>query len=201
MKNCIRTTITAGHVTLFLNHLITTRPMINKKSAMIFIKMRIASEGYQAYFKRFMNYILPLMENPKSALDFGCGATSLLANMMTEEGDCTVIIYDPIYHPDTSYRDKKYDLIVSVEVFEHLHHPKEVFEHLLSRLNEGGYLAIQTQFHDNDIKKFLDWYYRLDPTHIVFFRPETFSYLAGLYGCDYRGDNGKNMLLLQKASV
>lgn len=155
------------------------------------------SEGYQAYFKRFMDYILPLTGTPQHALDFGCGVTSLLAKMMAEEGiDCDY--YDPIYHPESSYQDKTYDLIVSVEVFEHLHHPKELFEHLLSRLNRGGYLAIQTQFHYNSIEQFLNWHYRLDPTHIVFFTPETFRYLADLYDCDYRGDNGKNMLVIQK---
>jgi len=155
------------------------------------------SEGYQAYFKRFMDFILPLAGTPQHVLDFGCGTTSLLAKMMTEEGvECD--FYDPIYHPKTTYQDKNYDLIVSVEVFEHLHHPKEVFEHLLSRLNRGGYIAIQTQFHNNAIESFLNWYYRLDPTHIVFFRPETFRYLADLYGCEYRGDNGKNILVIQK---
>ncbi len=155
------------------------------------------SKGYRAYFKRFMDFVLPLAGTPESALDFGCGATSLLAKMMTEEGiDCD--FYDPIYHTRTTYQDKKYDLIVSVEVFEHLHHPKEVFEHLLSKLNEGGYLAIQTQFHYNAIESFLNWYYRLDPTHITFFDPETFRSLADLYGCEYRGDNGKNMVVIQK---
>ena len=155
------------------------------------------NKGYQAYFKRFMDYILPLAGNPKSALDFGCGATSLLANMLKEEGiDCD--FYDPIYYPKTDYKDKNYDLIVSVEVFEHLHHPKEIFEYLLSKLNKGGYLAIQTQFHHGDIEQFLNWYYRLDHTHIVFFRPETFRYLADLYACSYEGDNNKNMLVIQK---
>ena len=156
-----------------------------------------SSEGYQAYFRRFIDYILPITGNPESALDFGCGATSLLAKMMRKEGiDCD--FYDPIYYPEISYKKKSYDLIVSVEVFEHLHHPREVFGHLFSLLNEGGYLAIQTQFHYNGIEQFLNWYYRLDPTHIVFFRPETFRYLADLYGGDYIGDNGKNMLVVQK---
>ena len=155
------------------------------------------SKGYQAYFKRFMEYILPLTGDPKSALDFGCGTTSLLAKMMREEGiDCDY--YDPIYHPEISYKEKKYDLIVSVEVFEHLHHPKEVFGQLFSLLNEEGYLAIQTQFHHDNIEQFLHWYYRLDPTHIIFFRPETFRYLADLYGGDYEEDNGKNMLVIRK---
>ena len=155
------------------------------------------SEGYQAYFRRFLDYILPLTDNPKSALDFGCGVTSLLATMLAEEGiDCDV--YDPIYHSDSSYQKKRYDLIVSVEVFEHLHHPKEVFEHLLSKLNRRGYLAIQTQFHYDDIERFLSWHYRLDPTHIVFFDAETFRRLTDRYDCEYRGDNGKNMVVIRR---
>ena len=32
-------------------------------------------EGYQAYFQRFLDFILPLVGSPKNALDFGCGAT------------------------------------------------------------------------------------------------------------------------------
>jgi len=155
------------------------------------------SEGYRAYFKRFLDYTLPRTGDVQYALDFGCGASSLLANMLKEEG-IACDRYDPIYHPDLSYRQKHYDLIVSVEVFEHLHRPGEVFAELLERLRPGGYLAIQTEFHPDRESQFLKWYYRLDPTHIVFFGPETFRYLAELYGCRYIADNGKNMLLVQK---
>lgn len=155
------------------------------------------SEGYRAYFGRFLDFVLPSAGNAQSALDFGSGASTLLANMIGEKGiDCDA--YDPIYRSDSAYLQKRYDLIVSVEVFEHLHDPREVFEHLLSRLNTGGHLAIQTQFHYNDIKLFLNWYYRLDPTHVVFFAPETFRYLSDLNGCEYRGDNGKNMVVIRK---
>jgi 2-polyprenyl-3-methyl-5-hydroxy-6-metoxy-1,4-benzoquinol methylase len=153
-------------------------------------------EGYQAYFQRFMDFALPLTGSPKRALDFGCGATSLLSRMLEKEGvECD--FYDPVYHPDTGYKQKSYDLIVSTEVFEHLHNPREVFGQLLSHLNKGGYLAIQTQFHDNEIESFLQWYYRLDPTHIVFFSSQTFYCLSELYGCNYIGDNGKNIVVIQ----
>ena len=156
-------------------------------------------EGYQAYFQRFIDFVLPLVKNPQNALDFGCGASSLLSKMFVKNGiKCD--FYDPIYHPDSTYKQKSYDLIVSTEVFEHLHDPKKVFEHLLGRLNRGGYLAIQTQFHDHDIEHFLRWYYRLDPTHIFFFAPKTFRYLSELHNCRYIGDNGKNMVVIQTLS-
>jgi SAM-dependent methyltransferase len=155
--------------------------------------------GYQAYFQRFLDFVLPLSGEPKAALDFGCGATSLLAKMLEEQG-ISCDYYDPIYHPNNLDEDKKYDLIVSTEVFEHLHEPKEVFESLLKRLKEGGYLALQTQFHPNNIEEFKKWYYHQDPTHIVFFTAKTFRVLCEGADCVFVSDNGKNIVLLRKSA-
>ena len=155
-------------------------------------------EGYQAYFQRFLDFTLPLVGKPKTALDFGCGRSSLLSSLLEKEGmNCDY--YDPIYHPDALNDSKKYELIVSTEVFEHLHQPREVFKHLLERLEEGGYLALQTQFHPNDAEAFKKWYYHQDPTHIVFFTAQTFRVLCEMHGCEFVGDNRKNMLVIRKS--
>jgi len=154
-------------------------------------------EGYKAYFERFLDFILPLVKDPENALDFGCGASSLLAQLLEEKG-IRCDYYDPIYHPKEAEKDKKYDLIVTREVFDHLHQPKEVFAKLLDQLVEGGYQALQTQFHPNSVEAFKKWYYHQDPTHIVFFRVETFRKLCEMYGCELLSDNGKNMVLLRK---
>ena len=154
-------------------------------------------EGYKAYFQRFLDFVLPQIPTPQAALDFGCGATSLLSKLLKESGvKCDY--YDPIYHPDRLDDNKKYDLIVSTEVFEHLHQPRKVFESLLDRLEKGGYLALQTQFHANDSEAFKKWYYHQDPTHIVFFTVETFKVLCKIYGCEFVSDNAKNMVLIRK---
>jgi 2-polyprenyl-3-methyl-5-hydroxy-6-metoxy-1,4-benzoquinol methylase len=156
-----------------------------------------ANAGYRAYFQRFLDFILPLTGTPKNALDFGCGSSTLLAKMLGENG-IACDVYDPLYHPDTLCDSKKYELLVSTEVFEHLHQPKEVFESLVNRLEEGGFLAIQTQFHPNDTASFKKWYYHQDPTHIVFFRAKTFKVLCEIYRCEFVGDNGKNMVVIKK---
>jgi len=153
--------------------------------------------GYRAYFQRFLDYVLPLTGTPKNALDFGCGRSLLLAKMLEEKG-VICDAYDPLYHPDTLDNSKKYELIVTTEVFEHLHHPKEIFYSLVERLEEGGFLAIQTQFSPQDREAFKMWYYHQDPTHIVFFSPRTFRVLCEMYGCEWIGDNGTNMVVLQK---
>jgi len=153
--------------------------------------------GYEAYFKRFLDFVLPLVGKPTTALDFGCGRSSLLAKLLGRKG-IACDYCDPLYHPGNLDDSKKYQLIVSTEVFEHLHDPKEVFEDLLARVENGGYLAIQTQFHPNEIEQFKKWYYHQDPTHIVFFRAKTFKVLCEIYNCKFVGDNGKNMVVIQK---
>ena len=155
--------------------------------------------GYQAYFRRFLDFVLPWVGEAKSALDFGCGVSLALAHLLDKEG-IACDAYDPIYHPHAFKSDKKYDLIVSTEVFEHLHDPKMVFASLVERLEEGGYLALQTQFHPNTQSAFKQWYYPQDPTHIVFFRVKTFEVLAKMYGCKVLEDNAKNMVVIQKIS-
>ena len=153
--------------------------------------------GYKAYFERFLDFVLPLAGAPETALDFGCGRSSLLAKLLAERGiDCDY--YDPLYYPENLDDSKKYELIVSTEVFEHLPDPKAVFGELVKRVESKGYLAIQTQFHPNDIEVFKKWYYHQDPTHIVFFRSQTFRVLSEKYGCEFVEDNGKNMVVIRK---
>ncbi len=152
---------------------------------------------YRAYFQRFLDFVLPYVSGVHTALDFGCGRSSLLAQLLEEEG-ISCDYYDPIYHPHTLDDSKKYELIVSTEVFEHLHQSKEVFENLLGRLDKGGYLAIQTEFHTNEHLGFQTWWYPQDPTHIVFFRVKTFEVLCETFACKIVAENGKNMVIIQK---
>jgi len=157
----------------------------------------VDNPGYRAYFERFLSFVLPLTGKPRTALDFGCGRSKLLASLLNDHG-ILCDSYDPIYYPEGLNNSKKYDFIVTTEVFEHLHQPGEVFEALLGRVVQGGYLAIQTQFHPNNIENFKKWYYHQDPTHIVFFHPKTFNILCKIHGCDYVEDNGKNMVVIRK---
>jgi hypothetical protein len=46
-----------------------------------------------------------------------------------------------------------------------------------SLLEEGGWLGIMTNFYNNSID-FEDWYYRKDPTHVVFYTEQTLEVIA-----------------------
>ena len=150
---------------------------------------------YQEYFQRFIDFALRDISKPKSVLDFGCGASWLLAQMIQKEG-IACDFYDPIYHPNESYKNRSYDLITSVEVFEHLHDPKATLEMLTQRLNPKGYIAVQSEFHPQNRDAFLNWYYRLDPTHIVFYSLKSFEALVKSLNLSIVASNAKNMVLL-----
>ena len=94
-----------------------------------------------------------------------------------------VAVYDPYFAPDDGVLDARYDFITCTETAEHFHRPGEEFARLASMLKPGGVLAVMTMFQTDDAR-FEAWHYRLDPTHVVFYRPETFAVLADRLGLE-----------------
>ena len=136
------------------------------------------NEGYVAMFKDFIEKCIdPYQDKIKAALDFGCGPGPVLAGLLKEKG-FEVDIYDKYFAPEKIFENKKYDLITSTEVLEHLADPLETLKTLKNHLNKNGILAIMTLFHPNNEEGFKKWWYRRDSTHISFYRPKTFEILA-----------------------
>ncbi len=132
--------------------------------------------GYRDFLRRLM---VPLQDHLKSGmrgLDYGCGPGPALVAMMSEAG-FEIMGYDPLFAPDTSLLDGSYDFVTCSEVAEHWQQPFEEFNLLERLLRPRGLLGIMTCFQTDD-GRFADWYYRRDPTHVVFYREETFRCLA-----------------------
>jgi len=154
--------------------------------------------GYVAMFQDFMDKtFLPYREDISTILDFGSGPNPVLSKVMRDNG-FNVEHYDKFFSPQKVYEDKKYDLITSTEVIEHIVDIQEVMTLFSKHLNPNGYLAIMTQFHTNNTEEYLKWWYRRDPTHISFFRPHTFEVLANAYGFTLVYHDEKKLILLQK---
>ncbi len=165
--------------------------------------------GYVDMLKTFINKsITPFQQNIKTALDFGSGPGPVLSQLLREMGYETDI-YDIYFAPGKVYKGKTYDLITCTEVVEHLKDPLETLRRLKDRLNPGGILAVMTLFHPvYDIsstpeqlpceKVFKDWWYRRDPTHISFFRPETFYHVARLLDITILMMDQKNTVSFRK---
>jgi len=132
-------------------------------------------------YLRFLNRLAaPLMEKvgkTQVGLDFGCGPTSAMAGIFESTGR-PCVSYDPFFFNDRSLLEQRYDFISCSEAAEHFHHPAEEFMRLFSCLKPGGWLGVMTQPVPPD---FAAWWYHRDPTHVSFYSPETFAWIAKTY--------------------
>jgi len=155
------------------------------------------SLGYVKMFEELIEeFVLPYKKDIEKALDFGCGEGEVLPILLERSGiECDR--YDLFYFPKKIYEGKKYDMIVSTEVFEHLSSPLEVLKKLIGHIEKDGYLLLMSAFHPDDDKEFLKWWYIRDVTHIGFFNIKTFEYIAQTLGVTIIKHNFKNIVLFQ----
>lgn len=142
-------------------------------------------EGYVNMFRKFLDEsVMPFRRNG-CGLDFGSGPTPVLMQLINRDYEFDMENYDLHFQPDKVYENKKYNLVVSTEVVEHLLDPMESFELIYSILDEGGVFAFMTMIHNNDDESFKDWWYRRDKTHISFYSEKTLKYIADKIGFDF----------------
>ncbi|MCP4156058.1 MAG: class I SAM-dependent methyltransferase [bacterium] len=153
----------------------------------------LQNEGYVNMFRTFLaETVTPYLEVPTqkkrkiTALDFGSGpGECVLSHLLREEKKFETDIYDVFFSPEKAYEGKTYDLITLTEVMEHLLYPMITLQMLKKHLKPNGILSVMTLFHPickenpGGEEVFRQWWYRRDPTHISFFRPKTFYYIAG----------------------
>lgn len=143
----------------------------------------VDDRGYRDFLAKLATPLLARLTVPAEGLDFGCGPGPALAAMLAEAGHRTAL-YDPFSHPDPTPLQRTYDFVTCTEVAEHLHDPAGTFDRLAALLRPGGWLAVMTSFQTDD-ERFANWHYRRDPTHVVFYRAQTFAVLAAQRGLDF----------------
>ncbi len=135
---------------------------------------------YRLFLSKLFKPVAKQLAQNANGLDFGSGPGPLLKLMFEEEGH-SMSTYDAFYAPDTQVFERDYDFIVSSETVEHLHQPFRDLERLWSCLKPGGVLGIMTGIRYEDID-FKSWYYIRDLTHVAFFSPQSFEWLARQWG-------------------
>lgn len=112
---------------------------------------------------------------PKRALDFGAGSGELTRELVRRGIDCTPL--EPMTHgylKDQRYAEK-FDLIVAVEVVEHLVDLWEELREMEKALAPGGVVLFTTLLTEGFIHlpdaaaHFKNWWYKDDLTHVSFF--------------------------------
>lgn len=160
-------------------------------------KNTLDNQGYVNNFNKFIKSAkIDKLKNVKKALDFGCGPGPVLKVMLAELGFSTDI-YDPFFYPSQGFLKKRYDLITCTEVLEHLKNPLATIRILEGLLEEGGTLAVTTLFHTST-QDFKSWWYRRDPTHIIFYSPKTFRWLAKQLNLSLELTDDKSICVLKK---
>ncbi len=132
----------------------------------------LENEGYVRMFREKIDLLQEY--EIKSALDYGCGYEPVLKTLLENQGIKTDG-YDPNFF-SSNRLDKFYDLVISTETFEHFREPAEEIPRIADKVVPGGVLAIMTRFYPAE--GFAGWYYKRDPTHIIFYCSQTFQWLA-----------------------
>ncbi len=159
----------------------------------------LTNKGYVEYLNRFIDQqVLPnLRESDPKILDFGSGPLPVLSDLLKARG-YDVNSYDKYFSTDESYKEDRYDLILLLEVIEHVLDPYSVLSGLVEIMKPGAKIILQTLLVDDRInQEFGTWWYKEDMTHISFYTKESFEILARHLGLTV-GDCGKNVMIFLK---
>ena len=133
--------------------------------------------------QNYKNFLLKLFEPFKDkistsdiGLDYGCGFAPALANIFKSYG-FKVELYDPFFFPNKDVLLKKYKFITCSEVVEHFFNPCDEFDKINNLLDDNSWFGVMTTFLTKN-ELFENWYYRRDPTHVVFYKKKTFQLIG-----------------------
>jgi Zn ribbon nucleic-acid-binding protein len=152
--------------------------------------------GYRTFLRRVADPLVARLSPGARGLDYGSGPGPTLSLMMEEHG-FSMAIYDPFFAPDRAVLAGRYDFITCTETAEHFFHPGGELERLDGLLRPGGWLAMMTEVYD-DGKRFGEWRYARDPTHVSLYRRRTLEWAAERFGWSLEMPH-RNVALFRKA--
>ncbi|MCB0347532.1 MAG: class I SAM-dependent methyltransferase [Bdellovibrionales bacterium] len=151
----------------------------------------------------YLDFINPVVEVSKkfitkgqSGIDYGCGYSPLLANLLTRDG-YTIKSYDPMFFPKEELLQTKYDFVVCTEVVEHFKQAGQELDKLNTLLKTNGVLVLMTLLYNESIE-FAHWHYRRDPTHVSLYSQKSIDYLMKKMGWTSLYSDEKRLFVFKK---
>lgn len=131
---------------------------------------------YIDFLKRIVEPVKKYIKAGDKGLDFGCGPGPILKPLFAPS-NIELVEYDLYFKNIPELLTQEWNFIITTEVVEHLKAPIIEIKRLWSLIKKDGVLGIMTYIYSSDVK-FSSWYYKGDPTHIMFFSKNTFKWLA-----------------------
>lgn len=153
-------------------------------------------QGYLDFLSKLTNPLAQFLPAQFNALDFGCGPGPALSMLLEKMGGA-VENYDPIFYPKEDLLNNIYDVVTTTEVVEHFKNPLGDWTLLISRVRPGGLLGVMTQFINPGID-YRSWWYKNDPTHVVFYQEKTFNFLADKFNLEVLFNDRKSVVIFKK---
>lgn len=135
--------------------------------------------GYRRHLAQLTPPLTEGLAPGADGLDFGCGPGPTISVMLGKRG-FSVRDYDPIFRPDQSALEQRYDFIACTEAAEHFHWPAREFDLLARLLRPAGRLGLMTQLRTERID-FPAWWYIRERSHVTFYSPRTVQWIATQY--------------------
>lgn len=154
-------------------------------------------QGYRDFLGKLAHPMKEFLPSHFEGLDFGCGPGPTLSFILEDMGG-EMENYDPIFFPDAHLLiPDTYDVVTSTEAVEHFKTPERDWDLLVSLVKDGGLLGVMTQFYKTEID-FKSWWYKNDPTHVVFYQEKTLSYIAEKYNLETLYNDQKSVVIFRK---
>lgn len=153
-------------------------------------------QGYIEFLNKLLIPLAQFLPEQFIALDFGCGPGPTLSGLLSGMGGA-VENYDPLFFPADELLNKKYDVVTSSEVVEHFKNPDEHWPTLVALVKPGGLLGIMTLLFGPTID-YKSWWYKNDPTHVVFYQEKTLHYLADKFNLEILFNDHKSVVVFRK---
>jgi len=153
-------------------------------------------QRYRKFLSQLSDPLIPLLPKGAGGLDFGCGPGPALAAILQEAG-FSVELFDLYYANTPEVLSKTYDFVTCTETAEHFREPRKEWDLLVKLVNSGGFLGIMTQ-QMTEPERFPEWHYIRDETHVCFYAPQTFEWIAKNYHLEIVYST-KTVVILRKA--
>lgn len=133
-------------------------------------------QGYVDFLNLLIEPLCGYVPEGSTGVDYGCGPGPTVSLLLERKG-MKIVNYDPVYIPGKNILTLQYDFITATEVIEHFHEPRREMLQLDRMLKAGGHVGLMTFLYE-DVPRFKEGWYHMDPTHVSFFHRETMEWIA-----------------------